>query len=146
MGNNNCSYFGTDKHYFLMRFETEQDLANELEVMRQFAKGHQFHKLGENDLDFTIPGKCFVEVKCINSSSTKYDVQIISLIKLVKMQERAKELPTFIVFRYTDAIKYINFKDINGYVRHSGREQREGAANDRELLLFVDRSKLIELK
>jgi hypothetical protein len=50
------------------------------------------------------------------------------------------------VFRYTDAIKYINFKDINGYVRHSGREQREGAANDRELLLFVDRSKLIELK
>ncbi len=65
MGNNNCSYFGTDKHYFLMRFETEQDLANELEVMRQFAKGHQFHKLGDNDLDLRFPADALLRLNVL---------------------------------------------------------------------------------
>ena len=128
-----------------MRFETAKDLAKEVAVMERFAKGHPFHKLGKHDLDFCIPGRCYVEVKCLNTSSTDYDYSIISLIKLVKMQEMARKLPTFIVFGYTDKIKYINFIDIDGYIKHSGREQREGAANDRELLLFLDRKKLTEL-
>ena len=114
--------------------------------MLKFAKGHKFQKLGEHDLDFCIPGRCFVEIKCIYSSSTNYDVQIISLIKLLKMQERSKQLLTFIVFKYTDKIMYINFKDIEGFVKYSGRKPRKGATNDQEMLLFLDRKKLIELK
>ena len=128
-----------------MRFETAEDLAREWAVMEQFAKGLKFDKLGENDLDFLIPGRCYAEIKCVNTSSIDYRYSRISRIKLVKMQERARELPTFIVFKYTDKIMYINFIDIDGYVRQSGREQRDGATNDRELLLFLDRGKLTEL-
>ncbi len=128
-----------------MRFETPQDLENELAVMERFAGGTPFNKLGDNDIDFIIPGRCYVEIKCLNSSSTDYDVSIVSLIKLVKMQEKARELPTFIVFKYTDKIMYINFKDISGYVNPSGRKVRSGSTNDQELLLFFDRSKLTEL-
>lgn len=128
-----------------MRFESKQDLENEERVIKAFTKGVPYQKLGDNDIDYLIPDRAYVEVKCVNSSSTAYNVQILSLIKLVKLQEASRKLPTFVVFAYTDKIMYINFNDIDGYIKHSGREQRKGAANDREILVFIDRKKLIEL-
>ena len=128
-----------------MRFETQQDLDNEERVIKAFTKGTPYQKLGDHDIDYLIPDRAYVEVKCINSLSTTYDTQILSLIKLVKLQEASRKLPTFVVFAYTDKIMYINFNDIDGYIKHSGRKQRKGAANDREILVFIDKNKLKEI-
>jgi len=121
-----------------MRFETEQDRINEYRIMDCFSCGHPFKKLGNHDVDFVVPGRCYVEIKAKKFRHDKYPAQLISLIKIVKLQERSRELPAFLVFGFTDCILYIKVEDIKGYVKWSGRKQRKGATNDRELCLFID--------
>ena len=128
-----------------MRFETAQDRANERKVMEVFASGHPFKKLGDNDVDFIVPGKCYVEIKARKVAFDVYPTLVISLIKVIKMQERSKYLPTFLVFGFTDCIAYINLVALCGSVKWGGREQRDGAANDMELLLYIPKSELIQM-
>jgi hypothetical protein len=122
-----------------MRFESESDLVNERMIMESFACGYPFEKLDDHDVDFVIPNRCYVEVKARKSNYNKYPVEIISLIKLIKLQEKGRILPTFLVFGFTDGIGYIKVQDIKGYVKWSGRKQRKGATNDRELCLYISK-------
>jgi len=128
-----------------MRFETEQDRENEHIVMSAFAQGHLFEKLGENDIDFMIPDRCYAEIKMRKVAFDVYPIEVISLIKVVKMQEKNKHLPTFLVFGFTDCIAYISLVTLIGSVKWGGREQRNGAANDKELLLYIPKKALIKM-
>lgn len=133
-----------------MRFETKEDRANERMIMEVFARGHEFIKLDDHDVDFVIPGKCYVEVKAKKYKHNKYPGQMISLIKILKLQEKGREInpetkekiPAFLVFGYTDYVAYIEINDVEGYVRLGGRKKRKGAANDRELILYIPTEKM----
>lgn len=129
------------------RFETNEDLANEEEVIKIFTRGkHPYVKLGKHDIDYLVTDVAYVEVKCSPNKSTKYRYQVVNLRKIVKMQDCSRELPTYLVYRYTDCIMYIEVKDIVGEVkwfeRKKGVENRKGATNDNELVCYIPKNKM----
>lgn len=127
-----------------MRFETEKDLLNELEIIKKIAGKNEFKKLDRFGLDYEITGKAFIEIKKYNTNFDKYQKIIVSCIKLVKMQEASKFLPTYLFIQYIDKLLYIKCDDIEGQLKKGGRDKRIGSTNDQEFLVYVDRNKFKE--
>jgi len=133
-----------------MRYESEQDRINEEEVIKQFIKeGEKYKKLGDYDLDFVVYNEeeklriCYAEVKCTNLHSEKFTTQMISLKKVLKMQQYSRSYPTYLIYRYSDCTMSIEIKELEGRVEWGGRNNpREGAVNDKELMVFIDKSKM----
>jgi len=119
-----------------MRFETKEDLEREREIMDRICK--DAIKLGDNEVDFIIKDKAYIEIKSANCKHNTPKFYLVSLIKLVKMQEYSKRLPTYLFIQWTDKLTYINFKDIRGNLEPNGRTPREGSSNDQELMVHVD--------
>jgi len=119
-----------------MRFETKEDLEREREIMDRICK--DAIKLGDNELDFIIKDKAYIEIKSANCKHNTPSFYLVSLIKLTKMQEYSKRLPTYLFIQWTDKLNYINFKDIRGNLEPNGRTPREGSSNDQELMVHVD--------
>ena len=119
-----------------MRFETKEDLERERKIMDRICK--DAIKLGDYELDFLIKDKAYIEIKSANCKHNTPQFYLISLIKLVKMQEYNKRLPTYLFIQWTDKLTYINFKDIRGNCEPNGRTPREGSSNDQELMIHVD--------
>ena len=119
-----------------MRFETKEDLEREREIMNRICK--DAIKLSDNELDFLIKDKAYIEIKSANCKHNTPQFYLISLIKLVKMQEYNKRLSTYLFIQWTDKLTYINFKDITGHIKTNGRTPREGSTNDQELIVHVD--------
>ena len=76
-----------------MRFETKEDLLRERAIIDKIDSNAV--KLGDNDLDFLIPKKAYVEIKTANCSSSTPKEYLISLQKVLKMQYANKTLPTY---------------------------------------------------
>ena len=119
-----------------MRFETKEDLERERKIMDRICK--DAIKLGDYELDFLIKDKAYIEIKSYNYKHDALQFYFINLIKLVKMQECSKKLPTYLFIQWTDKLTYINFKDITGHIKTNGRTPREGSTNDQELIVHVD--------
>jgi hypothetical protein len=119
-----------------MRFETKEDLEREREIMDRICK--DAIKLGDNELDFIIKDKSYIEIKSANCKHNTPSFYLVSLIKLTKLQEYSKRLPTYLFIQWTDKLNYINFKDIRGNLEPNGRTPREGSSNDQELMVHVD--------
>ena len=119
-----------------MRFETKEDLKREREIMDRICK--DAIKLGDNELDFEIKDKAYVEIKSANCKHNTPSFYLVSLIKLTKLQEYSKRLPTYLFIQWTDKLNYINFKDIRGNLEPNGRTPREGSSNDQELMVHVN--------
>ena len=119
-----------------MRFETNEDIERERKIMDRIYK--DAIKLGDYELDFLIKDKAYIEIKSYNYKHNDLQFIFISLIKLVKMQEYSKKLPTYLFIQWTDKLTYINFKDITGHIKTNGRTPREGSSNDQELMIHVD--------
>jgi hypothetical protein len=103
----------------MTKFETEEDLAKELEVMKRIAKKkgwEKFYKQDPNDVDFLVPGITYIEIKCYNFDSKKLHFFWVSMIKLYKLQQRAKKLPTYLFIQYNDKLVFIKFEDIHGFI------------------------------
>ena len=119
-----------------MRFETKENLETERKIMDRICK--DAIKLGDYELDFLIKDKAYIEIKSYNYKHNDLQFIFISLIKLVKMQEYSKKLPTYLFIQWTDKLTYINFKDIRGNLEPNGRTIRNGSTNDQELMVHVD--------
>ena len=87
-----------------MIFETQKDLLNELEIIKKIAGKNEFKKLDKFGLDYEITGKAFIEIKKYNSNYETYQRMIVSCIKLVKLQEANKILPTYLFMQYLDKL------------------------------------------
>jgi hypothetical protein len=127
-----------------MIFETETDLLNELEIIKKIAGKNEFKKLDRFGLDYEIVGKAFIEIKKYNCDFEKYPTKIVSCIKLVKMQEAIKILPTYLFIQYLDKLVYIKTDDVTGELKKGGRVERKGSTNDKEFLVYVPKSKFKE--
>jgi hypothetical protein len=127
-----------------MIFETENDLLNELEIIKKIAGKNEFKKLDRFGLDYEITGKAFIEIKKYNCDFEKYPTKIVSCIKLVKLQEASKFLPTYLFIQYLDKLVYIKTDEITGELKKGGRVERKGSTNDVEFLVYVPKSKFKE--
>ncbi len=119
-----------------MRFETKEDLEREREIMNTICK--DAIKLGDNELDFLIKDKAYIEIKSYNYKHNQFDYYFISVIKYAKMQEYSKKLPTYLFIQWTDKLTYINFEDADGFIKTNGRTPRHGSTNDQEKIVHVD--------
>jgi hypothetical protein len=124
-----------------MRFETPEDIKNELNVIKRIAGANQFNKLGPHDLDFEITGKAYIEIKCYKRNSTDFENVIVSCIKLTALQSASRTMPTFLFIQFADELLYINVNDIEGYIKRGGRKPRPGSTNDIEFLCYVEKAK-----
>jgi hypothetical protein len=127
-----------------MIFETEKDLLNELEIIKKIAGKNEYKKLDRFGLDYEITGKAFIEIKKYNIDFNRYQKIIVSCIKLVKMQEASKFLPTYLFIQFIDKLVYIKCDDIEGQLKIGGRAKRNGSTNDQEFLIYVDKNKFKE--
>jgi hypothetical protein len=127
-----------------MIFETETDLLNEVEIIKKIAGKNEFKKLDRFGLDYEIIGKAFIEIKKYKINFEAYKNIIVSCIKLVKMQEASKFLPTYLFIQYLDKLVYIKTEDITGELKKGGRVERKGSTNDVEFLVYVPKSKFKE--
>jgi hypothetical protein len=127
-----------------MIFETENDLLNEVEIIKKIAGKNEFKKLDRFGLDYEITGKAFIEIKKYKSNFDAYQNIIVSCIKLVKMQEASKFLPTYLFIQYLDKLVYIKTDEITGELKKGGRVERKGSTNDVEFLVYVPKSKFKE--
>lgn len=123
-----------------MRFETKDDLNNELEIINKISRGNKFIKLGPNDIDFLIIDKAYIEIKKYNYYSFDLNFFFVSLIKLVKMQAKDRVLPCYLFLQFIDNLFYIRCIDLKGYVSYTGRKRRDGSTNDKELILLAEKN------
>ena len=133
-------------------FENEEDLKAELEIAERFAatKDAELSKLSWKELDFIVHkdgiGLCFIEVKNYNIPHDKYEFQVISLNKIKKMTVFDGFMPAYLVVKYSDdVIMYSHVKNLKGEIKHGGRDEREGSANDKEWLLYINKESLTVL-
>jgi len=127
-------------------FETEQDLIREKKAIETFVKifSGSFKKLGPHDIDYKIFDKdnnliAYAEVKGrLKSMKTAYPLPV-AMSKLNKLVD--KRLNPVLIWACDDGIIYGKVFSLTGSVRYSGRPQREGAANDAEMMVYFDTQK-----
>ena len=129
-----------------MRFETQKDLDREIQAIELFVSRFKgsYKKLDPNDIDFRIfdeSGKliAYAEVKGRNRPIANAYPLPISASKLVKLC--SKILNPVVIWACTDGIIYGKVMEISGSIKWGGREPREGAANDMELMVYYDKQK-----
>jgi hypothetical protein len=129
-----------------MIFETEYDLVREKKAIETFVnifKGH-YEKLDRFDIDYKI-FDCkynliaFAEVKGRNKYMADAYPLPISVSKIVKILD--KRINPVIIWSCKDGIIYAKVKDIVATMKWGGRREREGAANDMELMAYYTEQK-----
>ena len=127
-----------------MRFESEVDLTREQQAIQKFVDifGGSFKKLGPNDIDYRVFNSsneliAYVEVKGrLRLLKEAYPLPVAAR-KIVKLCD--KRLNPVIIWACDDGIIYGKPTHLHGQVRWGGRKPREGAANDKELMLYYDK-------
>jgi hypothetical protein len=127
-------------------FETEKDRERELKAITKFVErfNGSFKKLDPFDVDYRVYNDkgnliAYVEVKGrLREMSNAYPLPI-SATKVTKLC--AKRLNPVLVWACEDGIIYGKVKEIVGKVRWGGREPREDAYSDEELMLYYSKQK-----
>lgn len=126
-------------------FQTDNDLIREEIAMKAFAKKYNllFKKLDEFDIDFAVYNLdnqliAYAEVKGRNREIKDAYPLPISIRKISKLHD--KKLNTIVIWSCFDGIIYGKLNKLVGVVKYGGMiEQREGSANDQELMAYYDR-------
>ncbi|MDR9428809.1 MAG: hypothetical protein RI553_11970 [Salibaculum sp.] len=126
-------------------YETESDLRNERDVVEVFNKlwGTQAYKLPRAySLDYLLTrgsdAVAFVEIKCRQVPSGKYDTLMISMAKILKGRAITREtgIPSVLVVKWNDKTGYVHMPEIDMDIRVGGRRDR-GDAQDIEPVCMI---------
>ena len=136
-----------------VKFEKKSDRDRETETLGIFFKDKEFSYIqgGEFDKedakiineDLLVVGLC--EVKTMFKNVEDTDFVRIGLRKIHSSQEKSvyKGLPFLLIWRFNNAIGSLWLQDLIGSVKWGGRKvPREGSTWDRELMIYIDKSKL----
>jgi hypothetical protein len=133
-----------------MRFESEEDLAREKVVTGIIEKNWNCEtiKMPKWDIDLLLHRDgittAYAEIKTYpNTNFEKYDNCFISVRKKIRLDIYEKSFPTLYVLAHCDHVSYIRVSDIVGEEKMLSRKnQREGAVNDTEMVVYFKRSLL----
>jgi hypothetical protein len=126
-------------------FQSDNDLIREEIAMKAFAKKYNllFKKLDQFDIDFAVYNMdnkliAYAEVKGRNREIKDAYPLPISIRKISKLHD--KKLNPIVIWSCYDGIIYGKLNQLVGVVKYGGMiEQREGSANDQELMAYYDR-------
>ena len=123
-----------------MRFESQKDLLNEEQAIVWFCEKYNlnFKKLEENDVDFVLMKNekivAYAEVKGRNKTLSEAYPLPIAVRKLVKLVD--KKINPLLIWNCLDGFIYGKVNKLVGEIKKSGREPRNGAVNDVELMAY----------
>ena len=136
-----------------VKFEQKSDRDRENETLSIFFKDKDFSYIQGGEFDkedakiindnLLVVGLC--EVKTMFKDVEDADFVRIGLRKIHSSQEKSvyKNLPFLLLWRFNNAIGSLWLQDLAGSVKWGGRKvPREGSTWDRELMIYIDKSKL----
>ena len=88
------------------------------------------------------------EVKGVHSNYDDKDYVVVCMRKLVDCQsEQIKHnKPVAIIWAFNDCIAYQKIEKLNGEFYFGGRKKREGSTHDIELMVKIEKHKLIKIE
>ena len=88
------------------------------------------------------------EVKGVHSNYEDKEYVVVSMRKMVDCQKEQikNKKPVAIIWAFNDCIAYAKLKDLSGEFYFGGRKKRKGSTHDIELMLKIDKQKLIKIE
>jgi hypothetical protein len=132
-----------------MIFETEDDHRRERKAIDRFVAlfDGSYSKLDQFDVDYKVFDKdkkliAYVEVKGrVRIMRDAYPLPI-SAKKLVKLAD--KRLNPVLIWSCEDGIIYGKANELYGTLKYGGRQGREGASNDGELMVYYEKQRSLK--
>ena len=138
-----------------MKFENSSNRTRQTEALKLFCKEFGLTFVENKDfayLDATLrKATKFVgqaEVKGVHSNYEEKEFVVVSMRKLVDCQKEQikNQKPVAIIWAFNDCIAYAKLKDLSGEFYFGGRKQRTGSTHDVELMVKIDKTKLIKIE
>ena len=138
-----------------MKFENPSHRSRQTEALKKFCKEFGLTFVENKDfafLDATLRKDTkFIgqaEVKGVHSNYDDKEYVVVSMRKLVDCQKEQikNKKPVAIIWAFDDCIAYAKLKDLSGEFYFGGRKKRKGSTHDIELMLKIDKQKLIKIK
>ena len=138
-----------------MKFENPSNRNRQTEALKLFCKEFELTFVENKDfafLDATLRKDTkFIgqaEVKGVHSNYDDKDFVVVSMRKLVDCQKEQikNKKPVAIIWAFDDCIAYSRLEDLSGEFYFGGRKKRKGSTHDIELMLKIDKQKLIKIE
>jgi hypothetical protein len=138
-----------------MKFENTENRNRQTEALKLFCKEFDLTFVENKDfayLDATLRKDTkFIgqaEVKGVHSNYEDKEYVVVSMRKLVDCQKEQikNKKPVAIIWAFNDCIAYERLKNLSGEFYFGGRKKREGSTHDIELMVKIDKQKLIKIK
>jgi hypothetical protein len=138
-----------------MKFENPSNRNRQTEALKLFCKEFDLTFVENKDfayLDATLRKDTkFIgqaEVKGVHSNYEDKDFVVVSMRKLVDCQKEQikNKKPVAVIWAFNDCIAYAKLKDLSGEFYFGGRKKREGSTHDIELMVKIDKQKLIKIE
>jgi hypothetical protein len=138
-----------------MKFENTENRSRQTEALKRFCKEFGLTFVENKDfafLDATLRKDTkFIgqaEVKGVHSNYDDKEYVVVSMRKLVDCQKEQikNKKPVAIIWAFNDCIAYAKLKDLSGEFYFGGRKKRKGSTHDIELMLKIDKQKLIKIE
>ena len=138
-----------------MKFENTENRSRQTEALKRFCKEFGLTFVENKDfafLDATLRKDTkFIgqaEVKGVHSNYDDKDFVVVSMRKMVDCQKEQikNKKPVAIIWAFNDCIAYAKLKDLSGEFYFGGRKKRKGSTHDIELMLKIDKQKLIKIE
>ena len=138
-----------------MKFENTENRSRQTEALKLFCKEFELTFVENKDfafLDATLRKDTkFIgqaEVKGVHSNYDDKEYVVVSMRKMVDCQKEQikNKKPVAIIWAFNDCIAYAKLKDLSGEFYFGGRKKRKGSTHDIELMLKIDKQKLIKIE
>tara|TARA_R110002012_G_scaffold192241_1_gene359880 strand:- start:222 stop:647 length:426 start_codon:yes stop_codon:yes gene_type:complete len=138
-----------------MKFENPSNRSRQTEALKLFCKEFGLTFVENKDfafLDATLRKNTkFIgqaEVKGVHSNYADKDYVVVSMRKMVDCQKEQikNKKPVAIIWAFDDCIAYERLENLAGEFYFGGRKKRKGSTHDIELMVKIDKQKLIKIE
>ena len=138
-----------------MKFENTTNRSRQTQALKIFCKEFGLTFVENKDfafLDATLRKDTkFIgqaDVKGVHSIYADKDFVVVSMRKLVDCQKEQikNKKPVAIIWAFDDCIAYSRLEDLSGEFYFGGRKKRKDSTHDIELMVKIDKQKLIKIK
>ena len=142
-------------HMKFVKFENPSNRSRQTEALKLFCKEFELTFVENKDfayLDATLRKDTkFIgqaEVKGVHSNYADKDYVVVCMRKLVDCQKEQikNKKPVAIIWAFDDCIAYSRLEDLSGEFYFGGRKKRKGSTHDIELMVKIDKQKLIKIE
>ena len=138
-----------------VKFENPSNRSRQTEALKLFCKEFELTFVENKDfayLDATLRKDTkFIgqaEVKGVHSNYADKDYVVVCMRKLVDCQKEQikNKKPVAIIWAFNDCIAYERLENLSGEFYFGGRKKRKDSTHDIELMVKIDKQKLIKIE